>query len=84
MQENLLGQKFVVDATLFVDLLKAGRSDNVHDTVNYADVYRYASTTTCAMSRLRLRVCTGILQAHQDCYGRSTSQAIGISSRAAG
>ena len=40
-QENLLGQKFVVDATLFVDLLKAGQSDNVHDTVSYADVYRY-------------------------------------------
>ena len=39
-QENLLGQKFVVDATLFVDLHKAGKSDNVHDTVSYADVYR--------------------------------------------
>ncbi len=39
-QENLLGQKFVVDATLFVHLQKAGKSDNVHDTVSYADVYR--------------------------------------------
>lgn len=39
-QENLLGQKFVVDATLFVDLAQAGRTDNVHDTVSYADVYR--------------------------------------------
>ena len=42
VQENLLGQKFIVDATLFVDLIKAGKSDNVHDTVSYADVYRYA------------------------------------------
>lgn len=49
LQENLLGQKFVVDATLFVDLLKAGQSDNVHDTVSYADVYRYACISTCAM-----------------------------------
>ena len=40
VQENLLGQKFVVDATLFVDLEKAGKTDNVHDTVSYAEVYR--------------------------------------------
>ena len=39
-QENLLGQKFVVDATLFVDLSEPGKTDNVHDTVSYADVYR--------------------------------------------
>ena len=52
MQENLLGQKFVVDATLSVDLLKAGQSDNVHDTVNYADVYRYACISVCAMPNL--------------------------------
>ncbi|DBA84156.1 TPA: hypothetical protein ACH3X1_006624 [Trebouxia sp. C0004] len=43
-EENLLGQKFVVDATLFVDLQKAGKSDNVHDTVSYADVYRHIKT----------------------------------------
>lgn len=43
-EENLLGQKFIVDATLFVDLQKAGESDNVHDTVSYADVYRHIKT----------------------------------------
>lgn len=43
LQENLLGQKFIVDATLFVDLQKAGESDNVHDTVSYADVYRHVN-----------------------------------------
>lgn len=47
LQENLLGQKFVVDATLFVDLQKAGKSDNVHDTVSYADVYRYVRHFAC-------------------------------------
>lgn len=26
-----------------MDLLKAGQSDNVHDTVSYADVYRYVT-----------------------------------------
>ena len=47
VQENLLGQKFIVDATLFVDLVKPGKSDNVHDTVSYADVYRQVSVYSC-------------------------------------
>lgn len=38
-QENKLGQKFVVDATLFTDLGQAGRSDDLSHTINYAQVY---------------------------------------------
>jgi len=38
-QENKLGQKFVVDATLVTDLSHAGHSDDVMRTVNYAEVY---------------------------------------------
>jgi hypothetical protein len=38
-QENKLGQKFVVDATLLTDLSRAGRSDDLSRTVNYARVY---------------------------------------------
>lgn len=38
-QENKLGQKFVVDATLSADLSGAGRSDDLGRTVNYARVY---------------------------------------------
>ena len=40
LQENALGQKFVVDATLAADLAHAGHSDDVKQTVNYADVYQ--------------------------------------------
>lgn len=39
LQENKLGQKFVVDATLLTDLSHAGRSDDFHKAVNYAAVY---------------------------------------------
>lgn len=39
LQENKLGQKFVVDATLQTDLSRAGHSDDVAHTVNYAEVY---------------------------------------------
>ena len=38
-QERALGQKFVVDATLALDLREAGRSDDLAHTVNYAAVY---------------------------------------------
>ncbi len=39
LQENKLGQKFVVDATLYTDLGPAGRSDDLAHTINYAKVY---------------------------------------------
>jgi len=38
-EENKLGQKFFVDAVLYVDLQEACSSDNVFDTVNYAEVH---------------------------------------------
>ncbi|KAL4457847.1 hypothetical protein ABPG75_012712 [Micractinium tetrahymenae] len=38
-EENKLGQKFVVDATLYTDLSHAGHTDDLSRTVNYAQVY---------------------------------------------
>ncbi len=38
-EENILGQRFLVDVTLELDLQPAGRSDCLEYTVNYADVY---------------------------------------------
>ena len=39
-QENVLGQKFVVDVSMAVALRQAGLSDDLHHTVNYAEVFR--------------------------------------------
>ncbi|NLT96109.1 MAG: dihydroneopterin aldolase [Clostridia bacterium] len=39
-EEKTLGQKFYVDLELFLDLKQAGISDNLEETVNYADVYQ--------------------------------------------
>jgi dihydroneopterin aldolase len=39
-EEQRLGQRFVVDVALAVDLGAAGRSDNLDDTVSYPEVYR--------------------------------------------
>ena len=38
-EENVLGQKFIVDCSLIVDLSDAGKSDDVLDTVHYGEAY---------------------------------------------
>lgn len=38
-EERQQGQKFLVDVKLYLDLKKAGNSDNLTATVNYAEVY---------------------------------------------
>lgn len=37
--EAQLGQRFFVDLELSIDLQKAGRTDDLNDTVNYADIF---------------------------------------------
>lgn len=37
--ETELGQRFFVDVTIQTDLTKAGQSDDLVDSINYADVY---------------------------------------------
>lgn len=39
IEENRLGQSFVVDLELYLDLRPAGLSDDLEQTVNYAEVY---------------------------------------------
>ncbi|MFC4600612.1 dihydroneopterin aldolase [Cohnella hongkongensis] len=38
-EENKLGQKYEVDLDLRLDLGRAARSDDVEDTVNYAEIH---------------------------------------------
>lgn len=40
--EKSLGQRFIVDVDICRDLRRPGQTDNVADTINYADVYRFA------------------------------------------
>lgn len=37
--ENELGQRFFVDISMALDLSKAGQSDNLEDSINYAEIY---------------------------------------------
>lgn len=38
-EEKTLGQKFFVDLVLKLDLKEAGRSDDLHKSINYGEVY---------------------------------------------
>ncbi|WP_374722275.1 dihydroneopterin aldolase [Peribacillus tepidiphilus] len=38
-EETKLGQRFKVDLTVHLDLSKAGKSDNLEDSINYAQLY---------------------------------------------
>ena len=38
-EEKKLGQRFLVDAILYIDLKKAGKTDDLNYTVNYEEVY---------------------------------------------
>lgn len=43
-EEKVLGQQFIVDVDLYRDLKKPGCSDQVEDTINYAEVYQLIKT----------------------------------------
>ena len=45
-EEKAMGQKFVVDVELSLDLSKAGNTDDVNYTPNYADVYAIVKNIT--------------------------------------
>lgn len=38
-EENVLGQRFLVDLELHMDLKKPGKSDELEDSINYAEVF---------------------------------------------
>lgn len=38
-EENTLGQRFMVDLTLTLDIAEAARTDSLHETVDYLQIY---------------------------------------------
>ncbi|BBE31722.1 7,8-dihydroneopterin aldolase [Tepiditoga spiralis] len=39
-EENKLGQKFFIDVEMYLNLEKAGKTDDVNDTISYAETYK--------------------------------------------
>lgn len=50
-EEKKLGQRFLVDLTLFLDLKKAGKSDAMEDSVDYGVVYQKVKEVVEGQSR---------------------------------
>jgi 7,8-dihydroneopterin aldolase/epimerase/oxygenase len=43
-EENRLGQRFIVDLTVSLDLKKAGETDQLEDSVNYGELFQVCQT----------------------------------------
>lgn len=61
-QENLIGNEYIIDLKLKVDISKAVRTDEVGDTVNYAEVYQVIKEEMAVPSKLLEHVSGRIIQ----------------------
>lgn len=46
LEENKLGQRFIIDLELVMPLDKPGRTDELEDTINYAEIHRLVKQIT--------------------------------------
>lgn len=51
-QENLIGNEYIIDLKLKVDISRAAQTDDVADTVNYAEVHHVIKTEMAVPSKL--------------------------------
>lgn len=60
-QENIVGNNYTLNLSLNVDISCAMLSDDVHDSVNYADVFAVVKETMNKPSKLIENVCWRII-----------------------
>lgn len=63
-EERRLGQRFVVDLDLRLDLTAAATSDDLEDTVDYSQVYREVETIVTGQPCRLLEALAGRIAAH--------------------
>lgn len=67
-EEQAIGTRFRVDLALDVDARRAEQSDDLNDTVNYADVYqvvnREMSRPSHLLEHVAHRIATAVLQSY--------------------
>lgn len=68
-EEKTLGQKFFVDAHLYLSLKKAGETDDLNFSVNYGEVYEMIRVIVTSekydlLEGLAERICTEIFSAY--------------------
>jgi len=77
-QEQLIGNKYRIDLKLFLDLKKAMISDNLDDTINYADIFRLVKREMSIPSHLIEHVAFRIVQTIKQTYPEISSVKIRI------
>ena len=86
-QENIIGNEYIINLKLKVDISQAIQTDDVVDTVNYAEIHEAVKAEMCIpssrtalqqISTFALSVCViikkhiGLSSYHPDCHIRST------------
>jgi len=61
-EEQIIGTKFNIDLYLTVDTSKAEESDNLHDTVNYQEVFQLVKSEMQVSSKLLEHVGRRVLE----------------------
>lgn len=71
-QETVLGNEFEVSLTMDADITKACQTDNVEDTINYADVYDLVNEEMKIPSKLIEHVAHRIFEKVKNRYPQIT------------
>ena len=61
-QENIIGNEYLINLRLKVDISQAIQTDNVSDTVSYADIHEAVKAEMSVSSKLLEHVCGRIAQ----------------------
>ncbi|MDR1371046.1 MAG: dihydroneopterin aldolase [Dysgonamonadaceae bacterium] len=61
-QEKILGNHYTIDLKIRLDLSKASQSDNLNDTVSYADIYAVVKDEMAIPSQLLEHVAGRIIK----------------------
>jgi len=67
-QERIVGNTYRVDLKLYLNLSNAIQSDNLEDTVNYADIFNLVKEEMAISSRLLEHVAGRIIQKIRERY----------------
>ncbi len=61
-EEQVIGNKYIVDLTLHVNMDKSSESDDLNDTLNYASAYEIVAAEMKIRSHLLEHLCARILK----------------------
>ena len=78
-EERVVGTKYVISVSLAVDMQQAMASDNLHDTINYQEVYSIIKEEMDKPSNLIEHVAGRIQHRLKERFPQSTQQTISLS-----